>query len=87
MGRRTVFAAAFLAADAFAAGFVAASIPRANRIRPHPAIPRGSTDLSNRANQYTTPLTPGDVIVHSARRASRGTPRAAVIRERAASRP
>src|SRR6266496_1153587 len=81
-GGRGVFAAAFLAAASFAAGLVAASIPRANRILPHPATLRGTTDRSSRANQYTTPLTPGVVNAHSARRARRGVPRAAVMRDR-----
>src|SRR2546423_1240483 len=70
-GRRGIFAAAFLAAASFAAGFVAASIPMANRNLPQPARLRGRTARRALANQYTTSLTPGVV---SAQSASRATP-------------
>src|SRR5207302_5148852 len=69
-------------------GFVAANIPRANRILPQPANSRGSpVALNTRANQYTAPLTPGVVSAQSANRATRGTGLAAVMRARAASSP
>src|SRR6266481_3725963 len=69
-------------------GFVAASIPIANRTRPQPASQRGIPVARNaRAKAYTTRDTPAPVMAPRARRASAGTPRWPAIRARAAARP
>src|ERR1051325_7791070 len=55
-------------------GFVAPSIPSANRILPQPAALRGNTDRSNGPNQKAPPLIPGVVRTARASFAKNGPP-------------
>ena len=72
----------------FRTGFVAPSIPIANRTRPQPASQRGiPVARSARARAYTTRDTPPSVMAARARRASAGTPRRSAISARAAASP
>ena len=74
--------------SAFRSGFVAASIPIANRMRPHPESQRGiPVARSARASAYTTCETPAPVNAASAARATGGTPRRLAITARAAASP
>src|SRR5216117_4104188 len=73
---------------AFRVGFVAASIPIANRSLPHPASRRGiPVARSIRASAYTVRDVPGDVSAHRAARASAEGRRRVASRARAASIP
>src|SRR5256886_3800647 len=73
---------------AFRVGFVAASIPIANRSLPHPASRRGiPVARSIRASAYTVRDVPGDVSAHGAARASAEGRRRVASRARAASIP